>query len=219
MTDVSVETGTKRVFAWAVEWPGWCRSGKNEDLALESLAAYAPRYAPVAELAGVPFPPIGTAEGFTVVERVGGSGGTDFGVPNAITEWDRRATDAEEARRMSSLVQAAWTTFQRVVARAPAELRKGPRGGGRDRDRIVEHVLGAEAAYARTIGLRHRQPAADDEAAVLALRQAIVGVLAAPSTGEPVREKGWPTRYAARRIAWHVLDHAWEIEDRSETAR
>ena len=27
--------------------------------------------------------------------------------------------------------------------------------------------------------------------------------------------KGWPHRYAARRIAWHVLDHAWEMEDRA----
>lgn len=33
--------------------------------------------------------------------------------------------------------------------------------------------------------------------------------------GAPVVEKGWPPRYAARRIAWHVLDHAWQIEDRS----
>jgi hypothetical protein len=29
---------------------------------------------------------------------------------------------------------------------------------------------------------------------------------------------GRPPRYAIRRIAWHVLDHAWEIEDKSDPA-
>jgi hypothetical protein len=41
-------------------------------------------------------------------------------------------------------------------------------------------------------------------------------VLASPNGGTPPVPKGWPPRYAARRIAWHALDHAWEIEDRSE---
>jgi hypothetical protein len=26
--------------------------------------------------------------------------------------------------------------------------------------------------------------------------------------------KLWAPRYFARRVAWHMLDHAWEIEDR-----
>ena len=38
------------------------------------------------------------------------------------------------------------------------------------------------------------------------------------SNGSPPVERGWPQRYAARRIAWHALDHAWEIEDRSDPA-
>ena len=25
----------------------------------------------------------------------------------------------------------------------------------------------------------------------------------------------WPLGYAVRRFAWHVLDHAWEVEDKS----
>jgi hypothetical protein len=33
----------------------------------------------------------------------------------------------------------------------------------------------------------------------------------------PVAQAKWPPAYAARRIAWHALDHAWEIEDRSES--
>ena len=215
-TGVYLEVGSKRVFACALDWPGWCRSGKNADLALEALAASLPRYRPVTELAGARFAV--KPDRLRVVEHVTGSATTDFGAPGAVPRSDHRKTTSKEAKGLAALVQASWTTFDQVVAGAPAELRKGPRGGGRDRDRIVEHVLGAEASYARMIGVRHRQPDAADRAAVDALRQAILGVLGAPSGGEPLREKGWPARYAARRIAWHVLDHAWEIEDRSEPA-
>jgi hypothetical protein len=27
--------------------------------------------------------------------------------------------------------------------------------------------------------------------------------------------KRWLPRYFVRRVAWHALDHAWEIEDRA----
>ena len=217
-TSVYVETGGKRVFACAVDWPGWCRVAKSEDLALETLAAYAPRYAPVAERAGIRFPTIATDD-LVVVERVAGSTTTDFGVPGSVTKGDARPIGGEEAERVAALVEASWRTFDEVVAGAPPELRKGPRGGGRDRDRIVEHVLGAEVAYARKLGLRHRQPDRDDTGAIAALRSDILQVLRSESKGEPVVEKGWPVRYAARRVAWHVLDHAWEIEDRSEPSQ
>lgn len=213
-TPLVVELGNKRVFACALEWPGWCRSGKSEQQALESLAAYLPRYAVVAREAGLAPP----SDRFEVVERLEGGGDTDFGVPARPGAADRRPAGAGEARRLAALVEAAWTTFDRVVAGAPAELRKGPRGGGRDRDRIVEHVLGAEVAYARKLGLRHRQPALGDDAAVRALRADLAAVLGRSSDGTPPVPKGWTSRYAARRIAWHVLDHAWEVEDRSRPA-
>ncbi|MDQ3980591.1 MAG: hypothetical protein M3314_13710 [Actinomycetota bacterium] len=212
-----LEVGTRRVFACAVDWPGWCRSGKTEDLALEALGAYAPRYARVADLAGVPFPAT-AASRFTVVERVPGNATTDFGAPGAVPEGDAQPVTAEEADRLAALLRASWAVFDTVVEGAPAELRKGPRGGGRDRDKIVDHVLGAEVGYARQIGLRHRQPQREDAAAVQALRLAILEVLGMASTGAPLAPKGWPARYAARRIAWHALDHAWEIEDRSDPA-
>ena len=108
---------------------------------------------------------------------------------------------------MAGLVEAPWTVFDRVVEEAPAELRKGPRGGGRDRDAIVAHVTEAEMGYARQLGIEG--PGRIDD-----LRAAILEVLRRPSDGSPLREKGWRPRYAARRIAWHALDHAWEIEDR-----
>jgi hypothetical protein len=116
---------------------------------------------------------------------------------------------------MARLVAAAWAVFDRVAAAAPSELRKGPRGGGRDRDRVVEHVVGAEVMYARRLGIRHPEPAAGDRAGVDSIRAAILQTLRSATVATPTVEKGWPPRYAARRIAWHVLDHAWEIEDRS----
>ena len=214
-TAVYIESGAKRAFACALEWPGWCRSGKNEAQALEALAAAAPRYAVVAAAAGLPFPN-SASNAFDVVERLPGSAGTDFGVPGEIASQDTEPLTGQEAERLAGLVAASWRVFDQVVGGAPAELRKGPRGGGRDRDAIVAHVLGAEAAYARKLGIRLSPPPPEDLAAISALRTAIVEALAAPSNGAASVERGWPQRYAARRIAWHVLDHAWEIEDRIE---
>src|SRR6266536_2056731 len=130
----------------------------------------------------------------------------------------RRPPTSARSRRSPPATPSRWAAFDRVVAAAPAELRKGPRGGGRDRDKIVDHVLGAEAAYARKLGVKQRQPAIGDTAAIAALRDAIVTALRAPSDGEPPVPKGWPPRFAARRLAWHVLDHAWETEDRGGPA-
>jgi hypothetical protein len=208
-THVYLEVGTKRVFACALDWPGWCRSGRDEQSALDALAAYLPRYAAVVKEAGLSNP----ETDFDVVERLPGNGSTEFGVPGAIPERDHREPlNPLEAKRMGALVNASWKVFDRVVAGAPAELRKGPRGGGRDRDKIVAHVLGAEVGYARMVGVRHAEPNPADSAEVAAQRAELVEAL----VNRSVRERGWPPRYAARRIAWHVLDHAWEIEDRSD---
>lgn len=213
-TKVYLEVGTKKVFGCALDWPGWCRSGKTEEAALEALAAYAGRYEPVAAEAGVRFPK-SAGDAFDVVERIPGSATTDFGAPDKVATADRKRLTQAQAERLASLVEASWIVFDRVVATAPAELRKGPRGGGRDRDKIVDHVLGAEVSYVRTIGLRFRQPDPADAQAMHQLRTAISDTLRAARAPALDPGKGWPYRYAARRIAWHTLDHAWEIEDRS----
>jgi hypothetical protein len=212
---VYLESASKRVFACALDWPGWCRSGKSDEAALEALGASAPRYAAVAAEGGVRFPAT-AGYAFVVVERLTGGGATDFGIPDKTAAADSQPLSAKQAQRLAALVRASWVVFDRVVAGAPAELRKGPRGGGRDRDAVVDHVLGAEAAYARKLAIKHAPPSADDRAAVEELRDAIAGALEAARAGTPAYEKGWLPRYAARRIAWHVLDHSWEIEDRSE---
>jgi hypothetical protein len=211
--DVVLEVGAKRVFATAVDWPGWSRSGRSEEAAVEALVSYADRYAPVIGSAGLSLPARPTVN---VVERVKGDATTDFGAPGTACRADFRPVGAADARRMAALVTASWDALDAVAATAPAELRKGPRGGGRDRDKMLAHVASAESAYARRIGLRLREPAPGDRAAWLANRDEILAVLSSPSDGERLVEpKGWPQRYAAQRIAWHALDHAWEMEDRS----
>jgi hypothetical protein len=206
---IYLDVGRKRVFACAVDWPGWCRSGRTEELAMESLLAYAPRYVAVARVAGLSFPT--DSLDCDVRERVPGDGTTDFGAPGRVPELDHGPTTTTEGERLARLLHASWQILDTIVAGAPPILAKGPRGGGRDRDEIVRHVLAAETAYARKLGVRLREPAADDTRAVGELHDAILAAVQASAT----TERGWPVRYACRRIAWHVLDHAWEIQDKS----
>jgi hypothetical protein len=203
----AVEAAPKRTFLIALDWPGWARAGRTEEAAVDALLAAAPRCAPVAERAGYPID-VGGIE-IDVSERLPGDANTEFGVPRQIGLSDAQPTDEREAARLAALVRASWDAFDEVVAAAPEELRKGPRGGGRNRSKIVDHVDGADAAYASVMGIRTRG------LDVTAIRMAMLDLLRVPSDGSPLGGKKWPVRYAARRIAWHALDHAWEIEDRT----
>lgn len=215
-TSVALETTPKKSFATAVDWPGWSRSGKTEELALAALLAAAPRYRVVATEAGELLSAAADAsESYEVVERNRGSSGTEFGVPSQTFELDRRPVTVAEAERLARLVGAAWTVLGRVAANAPAELRKGPRGGGRDRDKMIGHVVESDWNYAREIGIKQKQPDPTDVVAVETLRAAMLEVLRQPSDGSALAGRTWTARYAAGRICWHALDHAWEMEDRS----
>ena len=213
---VTIEHTPKKTFASAADWPGWSRSGKTEGMALEALAAYAARYAAVADAEHRRFAARPGPEDFEIVERNPGSAGTDYGVPSRPTEQDARPTDADEAARLAGLVEAAWEFFDRTAAAAPEELRKGPRGGGRNTSKVVGHVMESDRAYAREIGLKIKEFAQDDRPAIDAMRSEMLGVLRTARDGQPLAGRRWPARYAAHRIAWHALDHAWEIEDRSD---
>jgi hypothetical protein len=218
---ICLEVSPRMSFASALEWPGWCRAGRDESAALRALASFAERYAPVAEHAGVSF---ASTVAFDVVERVPGGPTTAFAAPECRRPFPQTTVKADRAnvtpvaaRRLVGLVTATWVTFGEIAAASPAELRKGPRGGGRDRDALIDHVIAAETAYARKLGVRLKQPTIDDIATIEELREAIAAVVGAPSDGSPVVPNGWTTRYAARRIAWHVLEHAWEMQDRAES--
>ncbi|HJV09486.1 MAG TPA: hypothetical protein VJ653_07385 [Acidimicrobiales bacterium] len=202
-TPVYLEVGTKKIFACSLDWPGWARAAKTEEEALEALATYAGRYRPVAEVAGVRFPK-SAGDDFDIVERVTGDTTTDFGAPHVPAGADSATLTKAQAERVATLVEATWTVFDRVVKAAPASLRKGPRGGGRDRDKMVAHVVDAETAYFRKVGVKEG-------------RDAFATALRAARQPQPeLATKSWPWRYTARRVAWHVLDHAWEMEDRSD---
>jgi hypothetical protein len=196
-TRVYVEAGAKKAFASAAGWPGWCRAGKDEAGALAALAAYAPRYAKVAKLSGIDLPK--DATDFQVVERLPGNVTTDFGAPGIPAKDESKPLTPAENRRMVSLLDAAWTYLDQVRAKSPESLRKGPRGGGRDREKMYEHVLDSESGYSRQVGVRLKDV---DRGA---LREALL---------HPRDDYRWPAAYAMRRIAWHALDHAWEMEDR-----
>lgn len=206
-TEVYLEVGSKRVFACAVDWPGWCRSGRTEEAALEALADYEDRYRNVARTAGVRFPSRAAAA-FDVLERVPGAGVTDFGAPGKVPKLDDVELGAGLAARFAKLLEASWTELDRAAAKAPAVLPKGPRGGGRDTAAIVDHVEEAELSYARQVGIRHRTADA-------AFRSELAAALRGSAGPWDRSVWKWPPRYAARRIVWHVLDHAWEIQDKS----
>ena len=195
-TRVYIEAGAKRTFASAADWPGWSRPGKDEKSAIENLAAYAPRYAKVAKLARAAFPKDPT---FKVVERIKGNATTDFGAPGVPAKDEAKPKTAAQNKRMLEMLEASWQYLEQVKAKVPPELRKGPRGGGRDRDKMYAHVLDAEMGYAPAIGVRMKTH--DRNALLEALKH-------------PIKGTKWPAPYAVRRIAWHALDHAWEMEDR-----
>lgn len=210
MTDIYVELGGKKAIAWSLEWPGWCRIRANEEAALRALIDTEERYRLIAQRAGLDFVP----DNLVVVERLAGDGNTDWGVPSVLAPAESSPIDAVTAQRNAALLRASWDLLEEVVAVSPAQLRKGSRGGGRDRDEIRRHVIETERVYARKIGVRHKPFDVSDRSALKAMREEIVAVLGKPSISEPLVAGGWNASYAVRRIAWHVVDHIWEIEDR-----
>jgi len=219
--EVAVEATSKRAFASALDWPGWCRSGRNEDAALEALFEYGPRYARVLEGSGVRFPMPARASTLTVVERANGDATTDFGAPSISAKAEAAPIDRRWLTRHEKILRACWAALDHAVEGVDGPLEKGPRGGGREVDAIVQHVVGAEGGYLRMI--EGRPPADRDDEAAAALEEerasVIEGLERALVDGIPQKgPKGgarWSARYFVRRAAWHVLDHAWEIEDRS----
>jgi hypothetical protein len=219
--DVYLEIGGKRTFAGAIEWPGWCRSGHDQEAALDALFEYAARYTPVLHAARVPFTAPTQESALRVVERLKGDATTDFGAPSIPPAADARPSDRRARARQKAILEACWAAFDGAAQRAASvELTKGPRGGGRDLAKIVEHVLGADAGYLSRLGGKHATIKGETPGDQMArLRQEILDTLdAAPRSGTappgPRGGKRWTARFFIRRSAWHILDHAWEIEDR-----
>jgi hypothetical protein len=222
---VYLEIGAKRTFAGAVEWPGWCRSGKSPDEALEALVAYADRYARAVKGAKLAVPQPQSRKDLEVVERLKGNATTDFGAPGVPPNADKRPLTGAESKHQARLLEAAWGAFDaawRKADKAHVELSKGPRGGGRDLPKMEGHVLEAEEGYLGALGSRPpRLPKGTTVAKrMAAIRDTSLEAFAARARGKPVADprntkRPWLPRFYVRRSAWHALDHAWEIEDRS----
>jgi hypothetical protein len=217
-TPVYLEIGRKRVFAGSVDWPGWTRSGRDEDAAIDTFLAYAPRYVKVLRGTGLNFDPPSRASALTVVERLSGNATTEFGAPDIPPSADTKPIVTKDLDQFHTILNACWRALDRAADAAEGkELTKGPRGGGRDLDKIVDHVLGSDESYLSRLGAK--APKSEPRERAARLRATILDTLERVARdGVPEGPRGgkrWPPRYFVRRSAWHVLDHAWEIEDRT----
>jgi hypothetical protein len=220
MIQVYLETGRQRVFAGALEWPGWCRSGRDEASALAALLEYGPRYALALRSGRIGFRTPEHLSSLIVSERLKGNASTDFGVPAVAPSGDAQPIGDIEIRRFQTILRACWRCFDKVAKAARGKaLRKGPRGGGRLLDEIIHHVLEADGAYLRSLGMpatRLEKAEIHDELSHVrrAILKAVVSAAHNPPSIGPRGGVRWKAPYFVRRVAWHVLDHAWEIEDR-----
>ena len=219
--EVYLEVGQKRTFAGALDWPGWCRSGRDKDSALQALLDYGTRYARAIRTARLGFRKPTDVSAFTVIERLKGNATTDFGAPGIAPSSDSEPVNPKELRRFEKLLKACFRTLVANIKTARGKsLRTGPRGGGRRLQAMIDHLLGSDAGYLNQAGWKLERDEADDlDRQLDQTQQAILSALRASARGE-IPAKGprggvrWTARYFVRRIAWHTLDHAWEIEDR-----
>jgi hypothetical protein len=213
---VLVESGDKRVFATALDWPGLTRGAKTREDALAALVEYAPRYKKSIGSGASALKVPASAADLEIVAQASGDKNIDFGVPHSIVEPDQDALTDAQLDAQVKLLRAAWKAFEKAVAGAQGKtLASGARGGGRTLAKIKAHVPDADAAYISALGAkapRSADWAEVQDALIEALHAKVRGEL--PETG-PRGGARWPARYAIRRSAWHALDHAWEIDDRS----
>lgn len=217
---VTLEIGPKgkKVVAVAPDWPGLARGATTEAVALERLRAYLPRYAPVARLAGMEAA-FATSPSVKVLERYPGTGSTDFwGISFAFSSIDQQAMSGEALERELTLMRACWAFFDEVRARVSAEMQKGPRGGGRDRDRIVLHVFANEQDWAKGLGVHTPDSAMLTDAGLKAHRDDYCRAIRHYHSQGKLAGK-WPLRYLIRHTSFHTLDHGWEMEDKDLTVK
>lgn len=208
----------KRVVAVAPAWPGLSRGDKTEEAALARLRAYLPRYAPVASLAGLERE-FAASQSPVVIERYEGTGSTDFwGSSFAFSEIDRSAMTGFALERELLLLRGCWSYFDEVRARVSADLRKGPRGGGWDRDQLVWHTVATELDWGKKLGLPGMTEAMPDDAYLRAHRDAYIAAIRAYHA-EGKLARTWPLRFLIRHTAFHTMDHAWQMEDKDLTGQ
>ncbi len=206
----------KRCVAFGIDWPGWSRGARSAERALETLESYRERYRPVAGLAGLAreFDAAGQLE---IVEDKVGTGSTDFwGISFSPSAAEHEPMTDAELERGIALLRACWTYFDGVAARVSPEMRKGPRGGGRDRDRIIRHTIRNESEeFAKQVGLRIPEEGALTPDGLRQHRDTYLAAMRAYNAGEVARRmRSWTLPFLLRHSAYHTLDHACEMEDK-----
>ncbi len=215
-----LEIGKKRrVVAGAMDWPGLDRWGTSEGDALDKLTSYRLRYAAVAERAGLAAE-FARAREAEVVERVPGSSSTDFwGIAHVPSEIEREVLPAADLERRLALLRGCWAHFDDVGARVSADLRPGTRGGGWTRDEIIRHVhVNEPEQFTRKVEVRTPREIALMPDGRAAHRAATIDAIRAYNAEGKIAGRTWPIQFLIRRIAHHVMDHAWEMEDRDLTS-
>jgi hypothetical protein len=216
-----VERGpkAKKAVAFAVDWPGWSRGAKSPELALETLESYRERYRPIAVAAGMAAE-FDAAGPLDVVEDRVGPGSTDFwGISFSPSGLEREPMDDTEFDRKIVLLRACWAYFDGVAARVSPAMRKGPRGGGRDRDQIIRHTIRTESEeFAKRLGLRVPEGGALTPKGLRDYRETYVATMRAYNAGEGKRMRSWNLPFLIRHSAYHSMDHAWEMEDKDLSA-
>ena len=209
----------KKAVAFAIDWPGWSRGAKAPDLALATLESYRRRYRPIALAAGMA-DEFDIAGPLDVIEDRIGTGSTDFwGISFSPSSFEQGQMDDTEIDRKINLLRASWAFFDSVAARVSAEMRKGPRGGGRDRDRIIRHTIRTESEdFAKRVGLRIPEGGALTPDGLVAHRESYVAAIRAYNGGEGRRMVSWTLPFLIRHSAFHVMDHACEMEDKDLSA-
>jgi hypothetical protein len=217
---VTLEIGPKgkKVAAVAPDWPGLERGATTGEAAIERLLSYVPRYATVTKLAGMEAA-FATTNIVDVVEQYPGTGSTDFwGISFAFSSIDQQVMPGEALERELMLMRACWTFFDDVRSRVSAEMQRGPRGGGRDRDHIVRHTFAAELDWAKKLGVRMPLEAMLTGEGLNAHRDAYCNAIRGLHS-QGIMARTWPLRYLIRHTAYHTLDHAWEMEDKDLTVK
>jgi hypothetical protein len=212
-----VERGPKgkKAVAFAIDWPGWSRGAKTPELALATLESYRERYRPVAVAARMA-KEFDAAGPLDVVEDRVGTPSTDFwAISFSPSSFEQEPMDDAELDRKIKLLRACWSFFDGTAARVSADMRKGPRGGGRDRTQIYRHTIRNESEeFAKRVGLRVPEEGALSPDGLRDFRKAYVAAMRAYNAGEGKRMRSWNLPFLIRHSGYHMMDHAWEMEDK-----
>jgi hypothetical protein len=210
----------KKFVAYAIDWPGWSRGAKTPDEAFETFAAYQNRYRAIAVRAGLENE-FDEARALEVVEERVGTGSVDFwAISFSPSSFEQEPMDAAELERKITVLQACWDYFDEVAARVSPQMRKGPRGGGRDRDTIIRHTVRVESEdFAKKVGLAIPERGALEPGALEPYRASYLDAMRAYQRGEAKRAmRSWTLAFLIRHSAFHTMDHAWEMEDKDLSA-